>query len=114
MQFRTFLESELPKFNAGIKTLKVTSSLLEDVVCNLNRIVFELGEDRSVRERQEVNIEIRNYLDLLKDPELMETIGLTREMIAEKLAELLNEKGLNTKYLVGVAQEDKPKQNIIK
>ena len=109
----TTLENDLPELKNSSSRLSNEISTLTGLVNDLGREVYQLREDREARQRDNINLEIRNYLDLLKDPMLMQALGLTREMIAAKLAELLNKNGLKASYITEVAKED-TKQNTLK
>lgn len=109
----TTLENDLPELKNSSSRLSNEISTLTGLVNDLGREVYQLREDRKARQRDNINLEIRNYLDLLKDPMMMQALGLTREMIATKLAELLNKNGLKASYITEVAKED-TKQNTLK
>ena len=106
-------EGSLQQLNNNSKDMSRDISTLTSLVNDLSREVYELRQDREARQRNNINLEIRNYLDLLKDPMMMQALGLTREMIATKLAELLNQNGLQASYITDVAKAD-TKQNSIK
>jgi vacuolar-type H+-ATPase subunit I/STV1 len=106
-------EGSLQQLNNNSKDMSRDISTLTSLVNDLSREVYELRQDREARQRDNINLEIRNYLDLLKDPMMMQALGLTREMIAAKLAELLNQNGLQASYITDVAKAD-TKQNSIK
>lgn len=97
---------ELTTLKNTAATISHDVKSLSEIVASLGREIYDLQQTQKANERNNINLEIRNYLDLLKDPELMKKLGITREIIAAKLAELLNKNGLDTNYLLSVANSE--------
>lgn len=98
----------------GLNAFQSTAARLSNDVSTLGAYIMQMQKEIAELKNSSPDVRIRNYLDMLKDPELMASLGLTKKDIAYKIAEELNKLGLPISYIGDLmASDENAKQNKI-
>lgn len=90
----------------GLSSFESTAAQLSNQVYTLGSYIQKLEQDIKEMQQSNTDIRLRNYLDLLKNEELMKSFGLTNEKVAQAIADELNKLGLPVTYLGSVMSDE--------